>query len=93
MVVTTAFWPPSRGDNLNQAERWAFSTGITAGNSDRGAFHVKITATALELYKDAALASKVAEVTGGHGAPSTRTSKTLVAVISPSTETIWMPSP
>lgn len=78
--MTTAFWPPTRGDSANQTERWTFSTGITASNSDRGAFHCKVTATALELYEDAALSSKVAEASGGHGAPSTRTVKTLTAV-------------
>lgn len=84
-------WPPSRGDNLNQCERWTLN-GVTATYSDRGRLHVEITATTLILYKgaDLATADKVAEVTGGHGAPSTRTKKTLAALnTSGITGSVW----
>jgi hypothetical protein len=74
-------WPPSRGDGLNQCERWTLD-GVAASNTDRGRLFVEITATTLKLFKDRGLgaADQVAEVTGGHGASSTRTKKALVAV-------------
>lgn len=74
-------WPPTRGDNLNQTERWSLA-GVTGTHSDGGCLYAEITATTLILYKgaDLATADKVAEVTGGHGAPPTRTKLALAAL-------------
>lgn len=72
------FWPPTRGDNLNQVERIVL-TGITSSNSDKGKHYLNLTATVLEVYKDRELTSKVAEVSGGHLGPTTWTKATLTA--------------
>ena len=73
------FWPPVRGDASNQTERWALA-GVTASNSDQGRLFAVLTATTLILYSDRDLTASVAEVSGGHGAPSTWTRKSLVAL-------------
>ena len=73
------FWPPVRGDDKNQTERWTLA-GVIASNSDQGRLFCEITATTLILYKDRDLSSSVAEVSGGHGSPSTWTKKALVAL-------------
>lgn len=62
-----SFWPPIRGDGLNQLERFTLA-GVTGTYSDHGKLYGKITATKVELYKDQDRASLVADGLHNSGA-------------------------
>lgn len=66
------FWPPVRGDDKNQTERWNIP-GVTSANSDQGRLFADWDDTTLYLYKDRGLAvgDRVASV--AHLQPSSWT--------------------
>ena len=71
-----AHYPPTRGDNKAQLERFVL-TGVTAAFSFRGMFFGDMTATTVDLYRDVSRASADKIATGTHAAPTSWTKITL----------------
>jgi hypothetical protein len=71
-----AYWPPIRGDGLNQVERLTLA-GLTASNTDRGKLYGDLTATTVDLYKDVSRGASDKVASGAHLAPSSWTKITL----------------
>jgi hypothetical protein len=72
-------WPPTRGDQLNQLERFTL-TGLTATYTFRGMLFVSIAATTVKLYRDIDRGGSDEVASGTHAAPTDWTKVTLAAV-------------